>query len=145
MINQSLTRIGLTTVIIACGGAAGADDPIPDLTGVWSGKVEAGVMRGIQHHEPEATDPTFGNYELTFTLAIERQEGGAVVGTWSSPNHSEEILGVLRGDGKTLILVDEDSHFDGLLLSPTSMELCLAETHDDAMGAWCLQMKKQAP
>lgn len=121
-----------------------AQEATPDLIGVWTGNVEAGVSHGTQGHEPEVTEPTFGNYELTMTLTIEKQEGRALTGVWSSPDHSEPIFGVIRRDGETLIMVDEDSHFDGQLLSPTSMELCLAETHANAMGTWCLLMERQA-
>ncbi len=136
-------RIGLTAALAVFPMLAGAQES-PDLVGMWSGKVEAGVSHGVQHHEPEVTEPTFGNYELTFTLTIEKQEGRALIGTWSSPNHSERIFGVLRRDNASLHLVDEDSDFDGLLLSSTTMELCLTETHDQAMGAWCLHLEKQA-
>lgn len=121
-----------------------AEEKTPDLVGVWTGKVEAGVSHGIQGHEPALAEPTFGNYDLTFTLTIKKQEGRAITGVWSSPDHAEPIFGVLRRDNENLILVDEDSYFDGLLLSETSMELCLAETHADAMGTWCLLMEKQS-
>lgn len=113
--------------ILAISTAVGAQDATPDLTGVWSGTVEAGVSQGRQEHEPDVVEPTFGNYELTFTRVIERQDGRAIVG--SNNTH--------------LILVDEDSYFNGLLLSPNSMEMCLAETHADAMGVWCLLMERQ--
>ena len=122
---------------------ANAVDSVPNLAGVWSGKVESGVSHGIQGHEPKVDKPTFGNYKLTFTLAIKEQEGRAFVGSWSSSDHSERIFGVIRRNNTNLILVDEDSYFDGLLLSPTSMELCLAETHHLAMGVWCLLLNKQ--
>ncbi|MEN3976437.1 hypothetical protein [Emcibacter sp. SYSU 3D8] len=142
-----LPRIGLLIgiAILASATAAAAQDATPDLTGVWSGKVEAGVSQGMQGHESDVAEPTFGNYELTMTLEISRQEGRALMGTWSSPNQKEKIFGVLRRNNSDLVLVDEDSHFNGSLLSPTSMELCLAETHADAMGVWCLLMEKQAP
>ena len=133
--------MGIVTAISLT--VAKAVDAVPDLVGVWSGKVEAGVSHGIQGHEPTVHEPTFGNYELTFTLTIEEQEGRAFTGVWSSPDHAEAIFGVIRRDNENLIMVDEDSHFDGILLSPTSMELCLAETHGEAMGTWCLFMEKQ--
>ena len=139
-----LPVIGFVTAITILVSPSVAADSVPNLVGVWSGKVEAGISHGTQGHEPKVAEPTFGNYELTFILAIREQKGRAVVGTWSSPNHSEQIIGVLRRNNTNLILVDEDSHFDGLLLSPTSMELCLAETHSLAMGVWCLLMEKQA-
>ena len=145
MRSTQFPRFGLliAIAILANSNAANAQGATLDLTGVWSGKVEAGVSQGRQGHEPEVVEPTFGNYELTFTLVIEQQEGRAIVGTWSSPNHSEQIFGVLRRDNVSLLLVDEDSYFDGTLLTPTSMELCLVETHADAMGAWCLLLEKQ--
>lgn len=143
MPSPHVTAFLMAFAAIAVPATAGAQEAAPDLTGAWSGKVEAGVSHGLQGHEPEVSAPTFGNYELTFTLEILQQEGRALIGTWSSPGHSERIFGVLRRNDTDLIMVDEDSHFDGQLLSPTSMELCLAETHEDAMGAWCLLMEKQ--
>lgn len=144
MKHPHMSAIGVAIALAALANtpATGAEDAAPDLTGVWSGKVEAGISQGTQGHEPEVTEPAFGNYELTFTLTIVEQEGRAILGTWSSPGHSEQILGVLRGNNTDLLMVDEDSYFDGNLLSPTSMELCLTETHADAMGAWCLSMEK---
>jgi len=133
--------IALAIAVLATSAPAGAKDI--DLEGIWSGKVEAGVSHGIQGHEPHVSEPTFGNYELTFTLEILEQEGRALIGTWSSADHSERIFGVLRRNDTDIIMVDEDSHFDGRLLSASSMELCLAETHDDAIAAWCLLMEKQ--
>ena len=142
---QMLTAGVLTAVTAMTSPTVlAAQDEVPNLVGIWTGNVEAGVSHGTQGHEPAVTEPTFGNYELTFTLTIEKQEGRALTGDWSSPDHSELIFGVVRRDGETLIMVDEDSHFDGQLLSPTSMELCLAETHSNAMGTWCLLMEKQA-
>ncbi|WP_421723106.1 hypothetical protein [Bauldia sp.] len=141
----SIVTVGLLSgmAAIMSFAAATAQEPAPDLVGVWTGKVEAGVSHGIQGHEPTVHEPTFGNYDLTFTLTIEEQEGRAITGVWSSPDHAEAIFGVVRRDNDNLIMVDEDSHFDGILLSPTSMELCLAETHGEAMGTWCLLMEKQ--
>ncbi len=141
-----LILVGFVTSIalLVITAFANSEDSVPNLAGVWSGKVEAGVSKGLQGHEPKVDKPTFGNYKLTFTLTIQKQEGRALIGSWSSPGYSERIFGVIRRDNTHLILVDEDSYFDGLLLSPTSMELCLAETHDLAMGVWCLLMNKQA-
>ncbi len=130
-------------LVLATPGLAGEE--VPDLLGVWTGMVEAGVSEGLQHHEPEVEEPTFGNYDLTFTLTVDEQRDRAFVGTWSSKGHSEQIFGVVRQDNRSLMLVDEDSYFDALVLSPTTMELCLAETHDEAMGVWCLRMTKQEP
>ncbi len=138
-----LVGFAASMALLVSPAFADAEDSVPNLAGIWSGKVEAGISLGIQGHEPNVDRPTFGNYKLTFTLTIQEQEGRALVGSWSSPGHSERIFGVIRRDNTNLILVDEDSYFDGLLLSPTFMELCLAETHHLAIGVWCLLMNKQ--
>ena len=145
MRSSSLLKIAAiaTVALMVSVVTSGAQGDPPNLLGVWTGRVEAGVSQGIQGHESKLAEPTFGNYELTMTLTISRQEGRALVGIWSSPDHREKIFGVLRRDNKNLIMVDEDSHFSGLLLSASSMELCLSETHQHAMGAWCLLMEKQ--
>jgi len=141
---STLIRLSLSIALLAWPKLGSAADEAPNLVGKWSGKVEAGISQGPQGHEPHIAKPTFGNYQLTFTLAVSEQQGRALKGSWSSDNHSEQVMGVIRRNNKNLILVDEDSHFEGLLLSPTSMELCLWETHQLAMGVWCLLMEKQA-
>lgn len=129
--------------IFAVAPLASARDSVPNLVGTWTGKVEAGVRSGSPGGEPDVLETAFGNFELTFSLVIEIQEGRGLIGTWSSIHLSEEILGVIRRDNETILLVDEDSYFNARLLSLTEMELCLTETKKDAMGVWCLLMNKE--
>lgn len=129
--------------IFVAAPLAFAEDSVPNLVGNWSGKVEAGVRSGSPGGEPDVGEPAFGNYELTFSLAIEKQEGRGLIGTWSTIHLSEKILGVIRQDNQTILLVDEDSYFNARLLSPTAMELCLAETKKESMGVWCLLMNRE--
>jgi len=81
----AIATVALMLSVVTSGAQA---DP-PKLVGVWTGQVEAGVSQGIQEHESKVVEPTFGNYELTMTLTISRQEGRALVDIWSSPDHCE--------------------------------------------------------
>ena len=129
--------------VLAAVPVASAQQSAPNLVGTWSGKVEAGVRLGDPGHEPAQSKPAFGNFEMTFSLKVVTQQGRGLIGTWSSSNSSETILGVIRRDNQTVLLIDEDSYFQARLLSPTSMELCLEETHVGSMGVWCLLMNKE--
>ncbi len=141
---RTLCLLLLTTMIQISSPNVWADKVnTPDLTGIWKGKVEAGISRGLHGHEKPVLTPTFGNYDITFTFHIKKQEGRAILGVWSSPNYSETVMGVLKRNRTHLSLVDEDSYYDGQILEDGVMELCLRETHMQASGVWCLLMKKQ--
>lgn len=124
-----------------------AQDGAPDLTGTWSGNGTGGVVFGDLGHQAAAPEPSFKDLTVTWTLGIERQEGTGLVGTWSDgadpPNKTERLIGVLRGDNKTVLFVDEDTYFNGTILSENEMEVCLQETGGGSMVATCYVLKRQ--
>jgi hypothetical protein len=121
-----------------------AQDATPDLTGVWSGHGTGAVFGQLGHHVP-AADPPFVDQSVIWTLTIERQAGRGLAGTWKSPNDSERLLGVIRSDNETVHLVDEDTYFNGRVLSDREMEVCLQETGGGSMVATCYVLERQSP
>jgi hypothetical protein len=119
-----------------------AQDGVPDLSGSWSGK-GTGVVFGNLGHQEAAPEPRFKDRTVTWTLDIDRQEGSGLIGTWSSPNHSETLIGVVRSDNRTVHFVDEDSHFSGIIRSENEMEVCLQESTGESMVATCYILQRQ--
>ncbi|MBM4270036.1 MAG: hypothetical protein FJ144_26115 [Deltaproteobacteria bacterium] len=127
---------------LAVATAASAQDAIPQLTGVWSGKGIGGAVSGKLGHQPQTTEPAFKDLTVTWTLTIDKQEGSGLIGSWSSPNKAEKLVGVIRPDNKTVLFVDEDTYFSAILRSENEMETCLQETGGGSMVATCYILKR---
>jgi hypothetical protein len=120
-----------------------AEESAPSLVGTWSGLHTGGAYFGSPGHSPDRADPTFLKPSLRFTLKIEKQDGRGVIGTWSSSQRTERIVGVVRLDNETVLFTDEDTYFSAQLLGPDSMELCATETHETSVLAACLILNKE--
>jgi hypothetical protein len=121
-----------------------AQDSTPDLTGAWSGHGTGAVLGQLGHQVP-AAEPPFVDQSVIWTLTIEQQAGRGLAGIWNSPNHSERLLGVIRSDNETVHFVDEDTYFNGRVLSANEMEVCLQETGSGSMVATCYILERQSP
>lgn len=126
-----------------------AQEAVPDLTGTWSGQGTGGVVFGKLGHQDAAPEPRFKDRSVTWTLTIDQQDGTGLIGTWNSPNATERLIGVVRADGQTIHLVDEDTYFDAILRSDDEMEVCLREaggsrqTGGGSMVATCYILRRQ--
>ncbi len=127
---------------IAIAPSAFAQDAIPDLKGVWSGQATGGVVAGNLGHQAASNEPRFKDTSVTWTITIVEQEGPGLIGTWASPSKSEELIGVIRPDNKTVHFVDPDTFFSGWLRSENEMETCLQE-NGESMVATCYVFKRE--
>ena len=123
--------------LISLGSLAWAQDEIPDLTGSWGGQAIGGALYGELLHDEPTTEPEFKDPSMPWTLTVERQDGRGLIGTWASEDFSELLIGVIRSDNRTVHFVDEDTHFNALILADDQMELCALETGFDSMVASC--------
>ena len=113
--------IGLAVVIVGLGGAAQAADA-PSLTGTWSGK-------GTSVSKSEGWET-----ERSYTLVITEQRGQVFKGHNEWPGGQDEVLGVVKADGSSLLLTNADGVSSATLIDADSMEACYAEGGDDAMA-----------
>ncbi|WP_340149660.1 hypothetical protein [uncultured Sneathiella sp.] len=136
-----LAALAITAALILPVPPLAAQEAFPDLRGAWSGTGWGAVSGQLQHVNPTA-GPEIRNPTVLWTLTITKQDGGGLIGTWSSPSRSETLIGAVRANRESVVFVDEDSYFSGTLLSDTEMELCLQET-GKSMVAVCFVLRRQ--
>jgi hypothetical protein len=139
-------RNGIAAAALIVAGAAVvpalAQDAIPDLKGVWSGTATGGVVAGNLGHQEASNEPRFKDTSVTWTITIEQQEGPGLIGTWASPNKTEELIGVIRPDNRTVHFVDPDTFFQGFLRAENELEACLQE-NGESMVATCYVFRRE--
>jgi hypothetical protein len=112
------------------------------LVGTWSTSDSEGrgARMGASDHGLE------GNFmqglDEGWSLTITDQQGSGVHAEWCSPNTCEQAVGVIRADGETLLMVDEDGTFMGTVMGD-EMELCYLEPGSEFMVADCHMLARQ--
>lgn len=102
------TLFSLALVIVcACSVAQAQSKPkMPNLLGTWECRGQ-GILLGQGNHVADpALTPTA--IDLTTTYVFTSQDGHRVIGTRSSALASEQLIGVVDFDNRTVEMVDED-------------------------------------
>ena len=122
----------LATVLAASLPLAAAQAKMPDLKGAWVGKSEQINAKT----EIKETD---------IVVNILDQQGNRFWGTTSHGGETEKMIGVIRGDGKSLYWVDvEDSGIvEGHVQAPDKIETCYLESGEHAIAACSVLIRKQ--
>jgi len=107
--------------------AVHAQDAIPDLKGVWSGKGKSIVFGSNAYHpgtQGTADPPRIRDIEATHT--VEGQDGRLAWGRSSSTiaDTKEPFAWVISSDHKSIIGSDMDGYFRITLISADRMEKC---------------------
>ena len=119
---RSTMALGLALggLIAACDVRAADPVPVPDLIGTWKG---GGLGVGKQE----------GFVDTAVTLVIEEQRERAFNGKKTHTEGEEGFFGAILADGRTLLITDDgDGQSIGSILSSDSIEVCYAESGDDA-------------
>jgi hypothetical protein len=116
---------------LALAGAAAvpaaAQDAIPDLKGVWTGKGKSIVFGTHAHHpgsQTPADPPRVRDIEATHT--VEGQDGRVAWGRSSSAvaDTKEPFAWAIASDNRSIVGADMDGYFRITLISPDRMEKC---------------------
>ena len=129
---------------LAASGAAGAQQPYPDLQGTWTGQVQAVTQRKTEHFpDTGETGPVFR--EFSVTMVIDRQEGNRFTGTQgrTEGTRRDPVLGVIQADRKTIHMVDDDGTFSATLTGPDAMEQCRTEVTAVSGNVSCAEFTRQ--
>jgi hypothetical protein len=106
--------------------AALAQDAIPDLRGVWSGKGKAVVLGNNPHHPDTQAAGAPRVRDIEATHNVEGQDGRVAWGRSSSAvaDSKEPFVWAIASDNKSIVGADMDGYFQITLLSPDRMEKC---------------------
>jgi hypothetical protein len=130
--------------LAASSPAAVAQQPYPDLEGTWTGPGQS-VTLSTTDHWPDAGAAEPALREGAWTLVVDRQEGNRLMG-WhglTDGTRRDPVLGVIRADGKTIHMVDDDGSFLTLLTGPDTLEMCRTEVTAASMLVSCRQLTRQ--
>ncbi|MDA4845539.1 hypothetical protein [Hoeflea poritis] len=114
----------------------------PELVGVWKGTLSNGA-RVL----PDDPTPTYYNAldpQLEITMTIIGQDDRSFHGVMGNHEEREYVVGVVREDGKTLLMADDDGYKSATILTPSTMEYCVQVASGDHMVAACGVLEKQA-
>jgi hypothetical protein len=138
-----LIVVGAVT-LAAVGARAIAQQSYPDLKGKWIGPGQS-VTQGKTDQWPnsEESGPVFR--EGSWTVIIDRQEGNRFTGSQGLTEGSrrDQILGVIRADQKTILMIDDDGTFYTTLTGPDTMEMCRTEITFNSHLVGCRQLARQ--
>jgi len=111
----------------AAATSASAQDAIPDLKGVWTGKGKSIVFGTHPHHpggQSPSDPPRVRDIEATHT--VEGQEGHLAWGRSSSAvaDTKEPFAWAIASDNRTITGADMDGYFRITVVAPDRMEKC---------------------
>ena len=143
-----IAQTRLTGLIIAgslaLSSAVLAQEAYPDLRGSWVGPGQS-VTLGQTDQWPagEPGAPVFR--QGSWTVILDQQEGSLVSGTQglTDGDRRDPLLGVIRGDRATILMVDDDGTFTAVLTGPDAMEMCRTEVTDHSQLVGCRQLTRQ--
>lgn len=134
------TGLAAYTVLLLSAGSAFAQYK-PELVGVWSGVLEQGA-RVI----PTDPTPTYLNAldpQQTITMTIIGQDDRSFHGTLGNTEERDYVVGVVRADGKSLLMSDNSGVKTATMLTPKTMEYCVQVAQGDYIVAACGVLEKQ--
>ncbi len=128
-----IRSLGLLALVVTflCGTAEmAAAQSVPDLKGIWTGTSQT-IVAGLPPHHPAMTTakPAGPNRltEVKFTTKVDGQDGRRFWGTVSSPSATDQFVGVILSDGKTLRFVLSRGVIEATLVNPDTIDLVYTE------------------
>ena len=113
----------------------------PELIGLWVGVLDHGAR--VVPTDPIPTYVGELKPQDTITLTIIGQDDRSFHGTLGNQEERDYVVGVIKADGKSLLLADRGGYQSATMLTPTTMEYCLQVAQGDYFIAACGVLEKQ--
>jgi hypothetical protein len=118
---KKLTFTGLIFLFIFSASWCFADSQIPNLVGKWEIKAEGGMLLRSDK-AGEKTHWVANQTSVTIDVDIYKQTGRVFFGKAKSKRATEEFIGVIGPDNKTLYFADSDGFLDGKIINKDEIE-----------------------
>ena len=140
--NQRIATVLLAGCLVLPGLAGSASAQYrPELVGVWVGVLEHGAR--VVPTDPTPTYVGELRPPETVTMTIIGQDDRSFHGTLGNQEERDYVVGVIKDDGKSLLLADRGGYQSATMLTPTTMEYCLQVAQGDYFVAACGVLEKQ--
>ena len=113
---------------------------IPNLIGKWKSENSEAIVYGKLEHREATTDHEFTS--MSFTIEIDEQKGRVFFGIRYSTRHSENIVGYIGLDNKTIYFTDHDGYFQGQVNNDGSLTIGYLEAGEESRIASIATYKK---
>ena len=119
-----------------------AAQQVPDMVGTWKGMATAVHIGSNPYRVAQGLGPQFPPNEIEFTYAIKEQHGNRFAGEMSGFNYRETIIGALKPDNRSGIMLDDDGRYDFTLVDPNTMDVCYGHQFPTSRVAACWRLTR---
>ena len=113
----------------------------PELVGEWTGTLNHGAR--VVPTDPTPTYLSELNPQQTITMTIIGQDDRSFHGTMGNSEERDYVVGVVRADGKSLLMADNTGYKSATMLTPNTMEYCIQVAQGDHIVAACGVLERQ--
>ncbi|MCX6779015.1 MAG: hypothetical protein NTU97_02180 [Candidatus Magasanikbacteria bacterium] len=136
---RSICVVSLLIATLFCVSVCMADSDIPNLTGTWVVKTEGGLLLKGKEPGPK-THHTQPFSSLNAEAVITKQQGRIMHGTFKSQRATENFVGAIGLDNKTLYGSYEQGFWEGKIIDKDTIQIAYRHvTPTDsvvAVGVW---------
>jgi hypothetical protein len=120
---KSICVVSVLVATLFCVSVCMADSDIPNLVGTWTTKSEAGLLI-LKGNEPgPKTHHTQPFSSLNAEVAITKQQGRIFHGAFKSHRATENFVGAIGPDNKTLYCAFELGFMEGKIINKDKIEI----------------------
>jgi len=139
---KKINIIGLLLLVIfmIMSSICLASQEIPNLVGHWKVKVEGATLIRDKNIGKSAHFGDENQTTLEAEADITRQKGRVIYGTFKSSRATEQFVGVIGHDNKSMYYADEDGYDDCKIINNDTMEIVYRHVTPQqttvAIGKW---------
>ncbi len=140
MFRKNFQVIAFLAFLFICTGFLFADECA--LEGIWEGTESGAVLSGNVKHRNKTTQETEYFSGLGIKFIFEKPQGHLFHGKKISENHTEEFVGVMSRDKKTIYFSDDDGYSIGTIIDPDTIEYIYLHSGKDSKAAAISTLKR---
>ena len=119
-----------------------AAQQVPDMVGTWKGMLTAVHIGSNPYRVAQGNGVQFPSSEIEFSYVIKEQHRNRFAGESSGGNFKETIIGALKPDNKSGIILDDDGRYDFTLVDANTMDVCYGHQFPTSRVVSCFRLTR---